>query len=206
MDITTLKQNLQKPLPGKSAQQRMAVNGGRLNFDIKPDTKVAAVMALIYHVEDIPHIAYIQRVSTNSKDKHSGQISFPGGMSESQDQTTLETALRETHEEIGVLPSKIEVLGKLTDLYIPVSNFHVFPYVGFSSEQPTFDLQLTEVVHIIECPISTLTNPENIKHKDIHIRPGLSLKNIPYFDIDGKVLWGATAMMTAELIEIWLND
>lgn len=196
-----LKELLLEPLPGTEAQFLMAPDPKEYYNRLSPDYKEAAVLALIYPKDYKLHIAFIQRSSGGKDDKHAGQISFPGGKLESDDTNLLACALREANEEVGIAASKIKVLGELSKVYVFVSNFMVSPYVAFSSERPNFLKDETEVEEILEVSIDHLLDIENHKSKDLKIRSYL-LKDVPYYDLDGKVLWGATAMMTSELMHL----
>ena len=144
----------------------------------------------------------IQRVSSNPNDRHGGQIGFPGGKQEESDKSLEMTAIRETEEEIGIKGNDVQVLGNLTELYIPVSNFLVYPYVGYLSYTPEFKRQETEVNLILEVPFAHFLDPSIRQVIDLQVRKNITLKNVPYFNINGKVLWGATAMMMSELVEV----
>jgi 8-oxo-dGTP pyrophosphatase MutT (NUDIX family) len=146
---------------------------------------------------------FIERVSNKKDDRHSGQISFPGGKLEDSDPSPAFAALRETEEEIGVEMNKVNLLGKLTDLYIPVSNFLVYPFVGFMEEEPVFRRQESEVASIVESPLDHLLTPETRGVTHLSIQNGLTIPDVPYFDVDGHVVWGATAMMLNEFLELF---
>jgi 8-oxo-dGTP pyrophosphatase MutT (NUDIX family) len=201
--IGRLEKGLRGELPGAEAQYKMAHAVRRHAVKAPVDARVAAVLALLYPKEGDWHVVFIQRRSDNPNDRHSGQISFPGGKYEQGDVNYEATALRETEEEVGVDQGKIEILGALTDLYIPVSNFQVFPYVGMTEETPEFELQLSEVSSILEVPFEQLTDPGIVGVKDFKIGSHLTLKGVPYFDVQEHVVWGATAMMLSELLEVW---
>lgn len=206
MDITkvsqfaaSLKGLLGKTLPGTDAQFLMAPDPKEYYNRISNNPKQAAVLALLYPTVDGLKMVYIKRTSA-PQDKHSGQISFPGGKLEA-DESLQECALRETAEEVGISKDQITLLGELTKVYVFVSNFMVTPYVGFCHEKPTFTKDQTEVEEILEISVNHLLNTENHKVKDLKIR-GYLLKDVPYYDINGQVLWGATAMMTSELMHL----
>ncbi|MEL6945207.1 MAG: CoA pyrophosphatase, partial [Bacteroidota bacterium] len=131
-----------------------------------------------------------------------GQIAFPGGKQEATDLDFEMTAVREAEEEIGVSANDITILGALTDLYIPVSNFMVYPYVGYLPYVPQFTKQQSEVVEVLEIALLDLQNPNNQKKKEINLAQGIRLKDVPYFDIQAKTIWGATAMMLSEFLEV----
>jgi len=112
------------------------------------------------------------------------------------------TALREAEEEVGIRQQDVTVLGKLTELYIPVSNFQVHPFVGFLANEPSFTLQEEEVSAVLTVPLAHFQKEDAVKTTNIRIGKHLVLQNVPYFDTGGKVLWGATAMMLNELLQL----
>ncbi|MBN2482442.1 MAG: CoA pyrophosphatase [Bacteroidales bacterium] len=144
------------------------------------------------------HTVFIRR--TEYDGVHSGQISFPGGMHEPCDDSLISTALRETEEEIGISRDSITVIGTLTDLHVPVSNVDILPVVAVVAGQPLFIPDTDEVAFIIEARLTDLNNPSNKKRKMIHI--GDFEIEAPYYDINGNHVWGATAMMLSEFLEI----
>lgn len=206
-----LKQRLSQPLPGRAAQFKMA--SLRRLTELGPDftppdhARIACVLVLLHrqHQEDAWKLTLIQR-SANPHDRHSGQISFPGGSWEEADGSLEAVALRECHEEIGVSPLQVNLVGRLTELYIPVSNFLVHPFVGVLQGQPEFKPQPDEVAAILTPQLTHFQQESNIKTTDITLGNGLTLKNTPYFDVDGHVVWGATAMIISELNEIVTSD
>lgn len=113
-----------------------------------------------------------------------------------------DTALREVEEEIGVLKKNIFLLGKLTELYIPVSNFMVYPFVGYIEDEINFSLQISEVKGVLTPSIEYFNNPEIKKVTEITFQNGNTVRNVPYFDVEGRVVWGATAMILSEFLEI----
>lgn len=201
--IENLKQQLQEELPGRDAQYRMSHIIRKINDKPAPeDARVACVMSLFYQKDDAPYLTFIQRTSKNVQDHHRGQIGFPGGKLETSDPTYEAAALRETEEEVGVNANDIKVLGELTPLYIPISNFLVHVFVGYVDYVPDWKLQEEEVDAVIEVPYSLFQNKENWKQKDMRIRENVTLRNVPYFDLGQHTLWGATAMMMNELFEV----
>jgi 8-oxo-dGTP pyrophosphatase MutT (NUDIX family) len=136
---------------------------------------------------------------------HSGQVAFPGGKMEPQDINIAETALREASEEVGIDRSKVKILGQLTDLFIPTSNFLVSPVLGFTAERPDLIPEEREVSRIITTELITLTDPTVRRKKILEFGPTIKL-DTPYFQIDGEVVWGATAMILSELIQLLRQD
>jgi 8-oxo-dGTP pyrophosphatase MutT (NUDIX family) len=200
--IDRLSIGLSQTLPGKPAQFRMAHAIRRPDAEVPPDARRAAVLALFYPKESQWHIALIERSRANPHDRHSGQISFPGGRFDAKDQSLTETALRESEEEIGILRKHVQILGALTDLYIPVSNFHVFPFVGYMDRTPVLTPQAGEVEAIVEAPFSCFLEKSGLQHADISFGAGMILPNVPCFEVQGHIVWGATAMIMSELLAL----
>lgn len=203
--LESLRLRLQGPLPGRTAQYRMASRRRIEELKDLPsppaDAHVACVLNLLHWRGNMWHTVLIRR-STNPHDRHSGQISFPGGRWQITDGALVNAALRETEEEIGVPFDAVEIIGQLTELYIPVSHFLVFPFVGVLKKALSFRPQTSEVADILTPPLSLLTASESRKITDITLVSGLVLRDTPYFDIDGHVVWGATAMILSEFLEI----
>jgi 8-oxo-dGTP pyrophosphatase MutT (NUDIX family) len=201
--IAHLERRLQSTLPGQEAQFRMAHITRSTFADFVPkDARPAAVLALFYPSNDDWRIVLIERESHNPRDRHKGQISFPGGAFEKQDRSLADTALREAEEEIGVDASAIHLLGQLSSLYIPVSNFNVHPFVGFLEQTPFFRPQPREVKEVLEAPFRLFLEPQNRSLTTVVVHENLSLSDVPFFNVHGKVVWGATAMIMSELLEI----
>ena len=191
------------PLPGADAQYKMAHVGRGFRSDPPPTARDASVLLLIYPYLEEAHTVFIQRTGHLESDRHKGQISFPGGKKEDSDNDFSESALRETEEEIGIPRSMVQLVRPMTPLYIPVSNFLVHPFLGIVREKPVFIPQPSEVADILEVPLARFFKPESVKKTDISIHEGLILRDVPYFDLDGRVLWGATAMIISEFLEWW---
>ena len=200
--INQLKHQLNQPLPGPEAQYKMA-HAVRHSYPPPPPTAtIACVLALLYPKELDWHTVLIQRIVNDRHDRHSGQISFPGGRYETSDGSYENGALREAEEEVGLDPQQVEIIGQLTDLYIPVSNFLVYPFVGISQQEQQFVPQPTEVQGILEVPIPHLLHKETIQTTNLRLSNQLTLQNVPFYNVQGKIVWGATAMMLSELLEI----
>ncbi|MEM9885994.1 MAG: CoA pyrophosphatase [Bacteroidota bacterium] len=196
--LSKLAKALQEELPGEKAQLKMA-NAFRQTRPSKDTTVLtASVSLLLYQKKEDWYFPLIQRTATNPNDRHGGQISFPGGKQEEADNHLRDTAFREAEEEIGVSKKDIELVGALTPLYIPVSNFMVHPFVGYLPYSPQFKKQETEVAEVLEIKLSALNNQDNIRRKDIKLSQGIRLKDVPYFYLHEKTVWGATAMILSE--------
>jgi hypothetical protein len=138
----------------------------------------------------------------NEGGTHAGQIAFPGGRIDDADKDLAETALRETEEEIGVNRNSVSILGALTPLYIPVSNYMVHPYIGAVSSMPQFNLNPLEVKGLIEVSINDLVSEGNKKSVEKYLKVKGSAMQVPCYDINGQIIWGATAMIISEFVEI----
>jgi 8-oxo-dGTP pyrophosphatase MutT (NUDIX family) len=203
--IQSLRHRMDLPLPGERAQKKMISrqlggNDSNSRFKIPEQHKKASVLVLFYPKNTSWNLALMQR--PESPYAHSKQVSFPGGGAEEHDLDEAETALRETEEEFGIPKSSINLIGRLTHVYIPVSNYLVHPFIGYLTEEPIFIPDANEVEEIVEVPLEELINPANRKIKEIEIQGGIKLQDVPYFDLSEKVIWGATAMMLGELTEL----
>ena len=199
--IRSLESRLKEPLPGLQGQMDMApVSRKSGRYQIKSNNaRKSAVLILLYPKDGNICFPLIKRPDYDGV--HSGQIAFPGGKVEKEDKNIVETALRETHEEIGVKVGEEDVIGQLTDLYISPSNFLVTPVVSFLTEEPAFMPDKVEVEEVVVASLDVISNSATRKEKEIVINNKYKL-NAPYFDIQGHVVWGATAMMLSELLHI----
>lgn len=196
-----LSERLKRQLPGFEAQKRMGprLSDGRLSHDRKApiNCRKNAVMLLFY--PDKNEIKLVLTVRSEKLPSHKGEISCPGG-GINPHESIIEAALRETREETGVKPEKIEIIGMLSELYIPVSNNVLSPVMGVLSEKPELTPNPGEVTEILTPSLHQLTNDKNIVIEDWEIR-GFRL-TVPFWNIFPVPLWGATAMILSELIEI----
>jgi 8-oxo-dGTP pyrophosphatase MutT (NUDIX family) len=159
----------------------------------------AAVVALIYEHDGRPHLVFQKR--TDKVDTHKGQVSFPGGGKDPGDEHLVHTALRETHEEIGVHPDHIDILGEL-DHIKTISGFHVTPYVGWMLRYPyEWVFSHSEVAYLLEVPIEHLLDPENFV-PDRRVIDGAEVI-MPSYRWGDDLIWGATGRMVSNLLEIW---
>lgn len=200
--ISQLQTRLSHPLPAQEAHKRMASSLRNLNnftFKHTQPSRQSGVLAMLYPKNGEMYTALMKR--TEDGYAHSGQISFPGGRMEPTDPNLQHTALRETEEEFGIDQNLVNIVGSLSELYIPASNSLVLPTVGSLHAPPTFMPNAAEVAQIIEVPINYLLDKKNIKHTIITLQNGLQIE-APYFDVFGHIVWGATAMMLSELLQI----
>jgi len=187
-------------LPGSAAHARMLPPGRRMGIfgHELSSVKMSSVLVLLYPEENQLFTCLTKRPSTMKY--HPGQISFPGGKVEKEDVSPLMTALREAQEEVGIHPSSVEILGKLSDLYIEVSRFSIQPFLVWADRRPDFLVDFGEVEELILFPISDFVAIEHIAETKIETQSGsLSVK---YYPFNGEIIWGATAMILTELIEI----
>lgn len=203
--LTHLVSKLKKiELPGESYHYQLAPlfrqdELKRVNLEGK-DPNYAGVVALLYPKNGETYMAFILRKTY--KGVHSNQIGFPGGRYEEDDKNLLQTALRETEEEIGILTKNIEIIKPLTELYIPPSNFLVHPFLGVVQEEPLFILQESEVESLLEIPLSVCLDDNNLNFETIDASYAKKVE-VPAFNFNGHVVWGATAMILSEIRELF---
>lgn len=196
-----LRNEIINGLPGTDIQWIMASSDRMIkNFPRVPGAhaKPASVLILLYPFKSSVYTVLMQRPDYDGV--HGGQISFPGGKQEASDRDAIATALREAKEETGVDPDKLEVLGSLTPLFIPVSNNIVTPVVAWTNKKPAFIHQEEEVVFLFDADIRRFYDTSIVKIKPMRI--GDEIIDIKYYDYDGNVIWGATAMILHELLVI----
>jgi 8-oxo-dGTP pyrophosphatase MutT (NUDIX family) len=199
-----LQAALLRRLPGLDAQLRMAPRP-RMGWDPSkfPDgLRDAAALLLIYPLAGAPHIPLTVRAPDLRQ--HTGQVSLPGGRVD-QNESIEAAALREAAEEIAVDASRVRVVGQLTPLHIPVSEFLLHPVVAISDDRPNFQRAEREVARIIEAPLSVLSDPAIVREERWQReREGATTPvDVPFFEIDGEKVWGATAMVLAEFLAVW---
>ena len=185
-------------LPGQEAHDIMMPSIRRsMPMDLSkiPNAKLSSVLLLLYPSKGRILFPLTKRHDYNGT--HGGQISLPGGKLEEKE-SRIQTALRETEEEIGVDRNQVEVIGSLTEMYIQPSNFKVLPVLGILNEPPSFVKEEFEVEKILEVSVEEVIGTSNHKVMDMPVR-NMTLKDTPYFDIQGHIVWGATAMILSEL-------
>ncbi|MBL7826569.1 MAG: CoA pyrophosphatase [Saprospiraceae bacterium] len=202
--INHVRERLERPLPGIEAQLKMTfawrAEQLKLNPDPPADAKTACVLMMLWQKESDWHTVLIQRTQ-NPRDRHSGQVSFPGGRHEKNDGALSETALREAEEEVGISKNQVEIIGRLTQLYIPVSNFVVHPFVGVLHDASDFNAQPGEVDAIYTPSVKHFQQPQNKTTKELVVGTGALLNDVPCYLVDEKAVWGATAMIISEFLE-----
>lgn len=194
--IPWLKDRLQQTLPGYEAQRRMMNINRPDTRETPPNARLSGVLLLLYPDREDVKIVLIERSADGGV--HSGQVALPGGKKEDTDTTIIDTALREAAEEVALNAHKIEVIGRLSSLYIPVSNFEVNPVVAFSEEEPKLIPSEAEVANILHLPLSVLFSRKEM----VHVQASglnLTIHTIAYMIDEGPFIWGATAMILSEL-------
>jgi 8-oxo-dGTP pyrophosphatase MutT (NUDIX family) len=194
----TIRRLLQEPKPGLAAQARMATHprpGWPPEKGITP--RQGGVLILLYPHKEQVHLVLTRRTETVKN--HKGQISLPGGRREG-DEPVEQTALREAQEELGVAPRAVEVLGTLTPLYIPPSDFCITPVVGWTGARPDWEPDAVEVAQVLEIPLRLLADTATV-HQGTWQRGELTMQ-VPYFMVRGHRVWGATAMVLSEFLAI----
>jgi 8-oxo-dGTP pyrophosphatase MutT (NUDIX family) len=197
LDFEKLANRLTKPLPGALAHEvarAQSTGGARPKFDHVLPPRPGSVLILLY--PDGDHIRFPLTKRPEYLGTHSGQISLPGGKAEGNE-SIIETALREGEEEIGINRKDVTVLGRLSDFFVIPSNFIVTPIVAITSKRPLFIPQEREVVKILEGDVEALLKEDALKTKEITVAKIYTM-NAPHFEIEGEIVWGATAMMLNE--------
>ncbi|MDX2443781.1 MAG: CoA pyrophosphatase [Bacteroidales bacterium] len=202
--IHMLEDELKKNLPGSQIQNKMSPVDRAHIYD--PETnplppEKAAILILLFPCNNSLCTVFIQR--TNYPGPHKGQISFPGGKYDISDENLSATALRETAEELGIATDIIRIIGRLTPLYISVSNFEVSPFVGYLPSVPEFEVEKEEVQLAITEQLNSLQNPDLIGELQIKREKDTILA--PCYVVQGYKIWGATAMMLREFLEVVKN-
>jgi len=196
-----LKQRLEAPLPGPTAHQKMASSvRSTAGYRTSPNekTRQSAVLLLLYPYQGELFLPLILRPAYDGV--HGGQVALPGGGYEKYDRTLIRTALREAQEEIGIKASDVRVLGQLTQIYIPPSNFQVQPVVGYLPYRPDFFPDIREVADIIEISLALLADKGIVGTKEMLVRNVLI--QAPYYGVDTHTVWGATAMILSEFLSV----
>ena len=201
MTIDDVRRAMQRPLLGLEAQARMAPPYRRDQIEVMlnpPACKHAGVLILLYPLDG--RLCFPLTRRPDSVEYHKGQISLPGG-SQENGESLRQTALREAQEEVGVDAATIEVIGPLSRLYVPPSNFCIQPFVGFVAQRPNFEIEAVEVAELIEAPLDALLDPATVRVEDWELRGGIW--PIPFYQFGPHKVWGATAMILAEFVTMF---
>lgn len=200
MEIPHVIEALKKPLPGHVAHAELAPyrkSNAHYLKDIKP--KLASTLVLLFpDKNNILHFVLIKRPQYNGV--HSNQYALPGGKKEGNE-NKKETALRETQEEIGIKRDEIQIIGKLSEIYVPPSNFLIFPFIGYCSSTPLFTADQNEVDEIIKIQLDELFKNDVVKSTNksiIHNGQRFNM-SVPFLDLNGRDVWGATGAILNEL-------
>lgn len=200
--ITYLRTRLLKPLPGSAAQSIMAPvphNEKPPEVSIPLDASQNAVL-ILFSISAGRSLEMLYTLRSDKLLSHKGQISFPGGRTEAGEQPE-DTALRESHEEVGIEPDRVSLLGGLSPLYVPPSNNVINPVVGYVNTLPKLCLQESEVAEAFTIALDELISEARL-HNELWQLRGQSF-SVPYWDVHATPLWGATAMITSEVIELY---
>jgi len=200
-DAEWLARKLGQDKPGLQAQLKMVPEprpGQKVYTEVEATCLKAGVMILLYRRQRVWHFVLIRRPSTVLY--HKDQIGFPGGQLE-QGENFEQAALRETWEELGVYRDRIQIIGSLTPLYIPPSNFCIYPVVAAASGPLSFKPHPEEVAEVIEVPLGHLMDPHNLRRESWTI--GGQPVEVPFYRFSDHKIWGATAMVLAEFREIF---
>jgi len=197
--IEDIRRALSRPLPGVAAHIRLTPPY-RIEQLVQPppaDARPAGVLIALYPVNGTLHFPLTRR--TDDVEMHKGQISLPGGARE-DGESLLDTALRETREEIGAAVEASAVIGPLSPVYIPPSGFLITPYVAALPQRPAFTVWAGEVAELIEVPLPALFDPDVVRRETWTIR-GMQVA-VPFFQIGPHKVWGATAMVLSEFTAV----
>ncbi|CAN5870313.1 CoA pyrophosphatase [soil metagenome] len=197
--FAALQKKIAENLPGEAAQQRMSSRARISTADYLkqyPNHRPSAVLLPLFPYEGTIYTALIRRPSYAGM--HSGQLALPGGKAEAGDSSLAFTAIRETEEEVGIKIKDSAMLGALSPVYIPVSNFLVQPFVAHLKEKPSWIPDKHEVDAVIEFPLTHLLDAELKDRRRITVGKNLFI-DAPCYIVDGQILWGATAMIFSEL-------
>ncbi len=196
-----LRLALAGPLPGADAQRRLAPTPrpGWRQGRAPDELRRAGALLLLFPIGRRVHL--LLTVRSSDLPNHAGQVSLPGGAVEAGE-SIEEAALREANEETGVDPASVRLLGRLTPLHIPVSGYVLHPVVGVSDVRPAYRPAAREVERLAEPALDDLLDPASVRHESM-VWDGVA-REVPYFSLDGLVVWGATAMVLAEFIAVAL--
>ena len=197
--ITQLEITITNDIPGEKSHQKMRVNYDQsIELPFSKNNATAAAVLILLYLED-NEIYFFLTKRTDELEHHKGQISLPGGTQEGNEKL-IDTALRETQEEIGINKTSISIIDKITPLFVPVTGFMIYPFIGYSTNKLDPKIDPVEVATIFSVNISDLLNKENQTIEQRNIR-GYDVQ-VPYFKFNDYQVWGATAMILSEFRDL----
>lgn len=194
----------QAPLPGRNAQIAMApepvsASASLRDMQAPPSADDSAVLILLFpNEQQQPELVLTLRTRSIN---HGGQLSFPGGRAEAEE-TPVDTALREAREEVGIIPADVQIIGKLSKLYVAHSHNHVTPVVGMLDYTPQLEPNPAEVAEAFSVELDSLLDKKNLTVEQWDLRDNATYR-VPYWDVHRVPLWGATAMMLNEFLDLY---
>ncbi len=199
----SLKKSLTGRLPGYESHLKMIPEARRREIENRPynDNAQKAAVLICFFPEESGEIKLVLIRRNEYDGVHSGQISFPGGRWEESDRDMIHTALREAEEETHILMEEVEVIGQVTSVYIPPSNFIVTPVIGWAKKRPQLIPDPSEVSEILTITFNELMDPACLQQRNIPHRE-FNMIEVPCFYLQGQIIWGATAMMLMEVVDL----
>jgi len=197
INAENIKKALSQSLPGSASHKKMLPLNRELSaqHDELLRIKHSSVLLLLYIENQELNACLIKRPSHMKH--HAGQIALPGGRIE-KGETALETALRETWEEIGITSDQIEILGSLSEIYVQVSRFQIHPFVGWLNKKPGFVINKYEVEKMIYFPLKNMKN----SFAEVELETITGTLKVPCFKFEDEIIWGATAMILLEFADV----
>jgi 8-oxo-dGTP pyrophosphatase MutT (NUDIX family) len=202
LSVSDIRHLLTRPLPGAEAQMRMAPQrrvGGALDTTDPAARRQGGVLILLFPRSEHMHFVLTRR--TDQVAHHKGQISLPGGTRQDNERLAY-TALRETGEELGIPTADVEIVGRLSPLFVPTSDYCVHPFVGYLAGAPTFRPNPVEVAEVLEVSLASLLDPAARKVEYWQYPGSEDRRRVPFFSFQGWVVWGATAMILSEMVTV----